>query len=345
MLKIDDINILRMVFGIAFLRPLLNDVNADIDQGIIVLLDSGAQARAWALECEHRMDAKLITELGKSDARNYQAGVHVLKNCDTVDAVEDFLSERKFLPILAVGGILPFSLREDHYIIRLRDIKNISEFSDDYEYFCKFCIANAGFIENIIKNYVNKKELTAFLTFETIGLVWDNYYYNTQRKECSKDFWKKYRQDISRFMESQEDYEDCYDVEDEIRSLVWKFLEQSTVQTCAVESVSREMYQAVRDNKAILYDDEYYYFSERLVKKMVQPLMDTMSIGELKKLLKDQDIIICNGAGYTIKKRFTTVFGYYDRMRAIKIRKNTLMSDEGLLLEDCYEYKPSDDEF
>ena len=157
MLKIDDINILRMVFGIAFLRPLLNDVNADIDQGIIVLLDSGAQARAWALECEHRMDAKLITELGKSDARNYQAGVHVLKNCDTVDAVEDFLSERKFLPILAVGGILPFSLREDHYIIRLRDIKNISEFSDDYERFCKFCIANTKFIENIIKNYVNKK--------------------------------------------------------------------------------------------------------------------------------------------------------------------------------------------
>ena len=146
-------------------------------------------------------------------------------------------------------------------------------------------------------------------------------------------------------MESQEDYEDCYDVEDEIRSLIWKFLEQSTVQTCAVESVSGEMYRAVKDNNAILYDDEYYYFSERLVKKMVQPLMDTMSIGELKKLLKDQDIIICNGAGYTIKKRFTTVFGYYDRMRAIKIRKDTLMSDEGLLLEDRYEYKPSDDEF
>lgn len=59
----------------------------------------------------------------------------------------------------------------------------------------------------------------------------------------------------------------------------------------------------------------------------------------------DQAIIICNGAGYTIKKRFTTVFGYYDRMRAIKIRKDTLMSNEGLLLEDCYEYKPSDDEF
>lgn len=71
---------------------------------------------------------------------------------------------------------------------------------------------------------------------------------------------EKYLQDISRFVESQEDYEDCYDVEDEICSLVWKFLEQSTVQTCAVESVSGEMYRAVKDNKAILYDDEYYYF-------------------------------------------------------------------------------------
>ena len=82
---------------------------------------------------------------------------------------------------------------------------------------------------------------------------------------------------------------------------------------------------------------------------------------EQTEMISDQDIqnlyaelgrtgvtvqkIICNGAGYTIKKRFTTVFGYYDRMRAIKIRKDTLMSNEGLLLEDCYEYKPSDDEF
>lgn len=354
MLGVDDINILRMAFGISFLRPLLNDVNADIDEGIIILMDSDTQARAWALECEYRLDAKVIPKLGKSDARNYQAGIHILKNCDTVDAVEDFLSERKFLPILVVGGILPFFLREGHCIVRLRNMKDISRFSDEYKCFCEFCIKNIGFIVKLIEDYIDKEKTVVlyeypertntFLTFEAIGSVWNNFFYKVQHKKCSEKFSKKYQQDIYKLIKSQEDYEDCYDVEDEIRSLVWKFLEQSTVQTCTVESVNGEMYRAVRDNRAILYDDEYYYFPERLMKKMIQPLMETMSIGELKKLLKDQDIIICNGTGYTIKKRFTTVYGYCDRMRAIKIRKETLMSAEGLLLEDRYEYKPSDND-
>ena len=92
-------------------------------------------------------------------------------------------------------------------------------------------------------------------------------------------------------------------------------MEHVDVVVSNVDNVSGHAYEAMKVDKAILYDEEFYYFPERLIKEIAQPLMETMAIGELKKMLKDQGIIVCNGQGYTIKKRFTTMSGYCGRMR------------------------------
>lgn len=54
-------------------------------------------------------------------------------------------------------------------------------------------------------------------------------------------------------------------------------------------------------------------------------------------MLLDEDILVCNLTGntnFTVKKVYTNVNGDTGRGRFVKIRKEFLMSEDGLYLED-----------
>lgn len=140
--EVTEMNFLRMIFGISFMRPLLRYVGTDIDQGVIVIMDSKAQARWWIQKSESLVDSKQIRRLGNTNALNFQACLHMLKPSDGYEEVNDFLMERKCLPVLVVGENLPYYLREECYIFRIRKYESISAFGKEY----------AGFRQYIIKN-------------------------------------------------------------------------------------------------------------------------------------------------------------------------------------------------
>ena len=83
--RVDEQNVLRMIFGLAFMRPLLQATDTDIDLGVVVLMDSNTQARLWCQECESKVDGKIIQKLKSTKVLNYQAGVHMLKDGDNVE--------------------------------------------------------------------------------------------------------------------------------------------------------------------------------------------------------------------------------------------------------------------
>lgn len=276
----------------------------------------------------------------------------MLKDGDNVEDIKDFLMKREFLPTLVVSGILPFFLREDSYVFRIRNAGSISAFSEEYKAFREFVIENVGFVKKSILQYLNEENLhnsneysdkysdkyPAFRVLDVIGYIWELYYANNCSEASAENFCKAYMADISEIVKGFDDYSDYCDIEEEISSLIWNFLmEHVDVVVSNVDNVSGHAYEAMKVDKAILYDEEFYYFPERLIKEIAQPLMETMAIGELKKMLKDQGIIVCNGQGYTIKKRFTTMSGYCGRMRAIKVQKTMLSFQDNLMLEDFLE--------
>ena len=350
--RVDEQNVLRMIFGLAFMRPLLQATDTDIDLGVVVLMDSNTQARLWCQECESKVDGKIIQKLKSTKVLNYQAGVHMLKDGDNVEDIKDFLMKCEFLPTLVVSGILPFFLREDSYVFRIRNAGSISAFSEEYKAFREFVIENVGFVKKSILQYLNEENLhnsneysdkysdkyPAFRVLDVIGYIWELYYANNCSEASAENFCKAYMADISEIVKGFDDYSDYCDIEEEISSLIWNFLmEHVDVVVSNVDNVSGHAYEAMKVDKAILYDEEFYYFPERLIKEIAQPLMETMAIGELKKMLKDQGIIVCNGQGYTIKKRCTTMSGYCGRMRAIKVQKTMLSFQDNLMLEDFLE--------
>ena len=353
MCKVRERNFLRMIFGVSFMRPLLQYAGTDIDQGVIDLMDSKTQARWWIQKSENLVDSKQIQKLGHVNALNFQACLHMLRPSDSCESVNNFLMERMCLPVLVVGGNLPYSLREDCYIFRIKRSETISAFGEEYAEFREFVIKNAEFIKEQITDFAktsfaqdlqeDSEKYDIFQVLIVVGYVWKMYYESKYSEEKAEDFWEQYRKDALDTVRCFDDYIDYYDIEDELASLVWDFIEKHPeILLAETESVDGTVYKAMQENHAVLFDATFYYFPERLLKTIVQSLMNTMAIGELKKIMKKREIIACDGEGYTVKKRYVTSFGYCGRMRAIKIRKDVLISAEGLMLEEVYGNIPDD---
>ena len=163
MCKVRERNFLRMIFGVSFMRPLLQYAGTDIDQGVIALMDSKTQARWWIQKSENLVDSKQIQKLGHVNALNFQACLHMLRPSDSCESVNNFLMERMCLPVLVVGGNLPYSLREDCYIFRIKRSETISAFGEEYAEFCEFVIKNAEFIKEQITDF--KKIQKSMISF------------------------------------------------------------------------------------------------------------------------------------------------------------------------------------
>lgn len=344
-------NELKMISGLAFTRAILRDVKLDIDQGMIILLDSKIQARTLGQIFEENLDGKTISKIKKRDGiLNFEAGIYPLSGSEIEDAVSDFMAEKRFFPIITVGGILPYYMRESNYVVRVYELEGMKVFEQEYKKFRKYVINNVDYIRKQLDYYYKKlpevryfdrrsEYYTAFKSIMAVGFIWYTFYKKTSTEEKAEQFWEQYKKYSYKLVSGFREYQDCYEIETEFTELTWNYLRlHSDIQVCPVEGVSIEVQESMKKNTVILYDSDFYYFSEKLVKSICAPMLETIPVGELKVLLKDKGIIHCNDDGYTIKKRFGTSSGSCNRMRAMKIKKETLMSTEGLLLEEKYEH-------
>lgn len=344
-------NELKMISGLAFARVILKDEKLDIDQGIIVLLDSKSQARIFGRIFEENYDGKTINWIKRRDGiLNFEAGIYHLNGNENEDVVADFMAEKSFLPIITVGGILPYYMRENSYVVRVHELESMEVFEQEYKKFRKYVIDNVDYIRKQIDRYYKRlpevlyfdrksEYYTVFKAIMAVGFIWYIFYRKTNTEEGAEQFWEQYKRYSYKLVSEFREYQDCYEIETEFTELTWNYLKlHSNIQVCPVEDVSIEVLESMRKNMVILYDSDFYYFPEKLVKSICAPMLETISVGELKVLLKDKGIIHCNDDGYTIKKRFWTSSGSCNRMRAMKMKKEMLMSAEGLLLEEVYEH-------
>ena len=104
-----------------------------------------------------------------------------------------------------------------------------------------------------------------------------------------------------------------------------------------IDEVEGELAKALQEEEAILFDEEYYYISEKILRKACEFFQDSVSILSVKRALLDSGFLCCNDAkegNYTVKKLLTNVYGYSFRPRFLKIRKEFFMSGSSLGLEE-----------
>lgn len=338
---------LMLISGLAFLRPLLRDAGFDTDEGLVLLFDTSKIARQFFAACTECLNATEVGSLKKDvTAENYQAGFHICRPSDDPDLLEDFLLNKDFLPVVISGGQIPTCL-EEPYIIRISSEPFnviIYDFFEEFDEFADYVIENTETVVERLETVdisrflqvsaVGNEDVLILQTFLAVGVIWDDF---IQSVTPSQEFFEDFFLQCAYMVKKMRDFFDHIDMKDEISDMFFQYLEDHPeIKISHANEVTSVGLNAIEACKAILYDTDFYYIPERLVKKICEPLLATKSLGTLKKQLAGEGIIERNSDGYTVKKKFWTVYGNSDRMRAIKFKKEALLSREGLNLEEFF---------
>ena len=144
--------------------------------------------------------------------------------------------------------------------------------------------------------------------------------------------------EIRNCVQRAEELEEEYDAVDTIRAVINRYFnENNDFEIFSVEEIDEETLKAVRIGKAVLHDAEYYWVCEPLFKRAGGVLMTVLSHIQIKKILRDEGILVCNQTGntnFTVKKVLVSKNGQSFRERFIKLRKEFFISRDGLYLEE-----------
>lgn len=81
-------------------------------------------------------------------------------------------------------------------------------------------------------------------------------------------------------------------------------------------------------NETVFYDEEFAYMTEKLFKRVVEPIREYAPINTLKRSLRDMGVISvdkgCTLNTYTIKVNIPRVGGSQDRVRMLRFKKESL---------------------
>lgn len=86
-----------------------------------------------------------------------------------------------------------------------------------------------------------------------------------------------------------------------------------------------------------MFDEEFYYIPEKILRKACESFRDSVSILSVKRALFDSGFLCCNDAkegNYTVKKLLTNAYGCSFRPRFLKIKKEFFISGGSLGLEE-----------
>ena len=123
------------------------------------------------------------------------------------------------------------------------------------------------------------------------------------------------------------------EVREELQSQIGKYVLEN--QDLRMFDLNEEMSCQLCRESTIWYDDEYYYMTDIMLRKVCEGVLEMVSVNELKAILREEGILYCDASGdYSIKIIVKTQNGK-QRPRVLKLRKLYLTVD-GECLEDIY---------
>lgn len=339
----------------SFLRFILSDYGYGLSEGAVIVADSERQARNFLLDyCNKTGNARQIDKWNSRSKKldNYYSGLMILKRGLREMDVENYLAQSEFFPILVTGGILPEFLKVDRFILRLNkkdiiDMRNES-LATTLLSFRRYIKENTGEVcetlqrmraRGILPDYEGADDMKIYFSmFAAIASVYCNFLRKNQGENKVYEFYSAYMEEAKDRIEKMGEFACGMDASEIFSQCIWDYVKSSQGAICVgdISNINGELYEAFTKNAAIFYDFDFYYMPPELFRVICTPLLQSVSEPELKRQLKEADILYCNSADYTVKKKFTTVFGNVTRPRMIWIRKDSLFFPDNLFLEDLF---------
>lgn len=343
------------IWGTSFLRFILKDKGYPLDSGFVLVTDSKRVAHQFITECNTKFKNSESIDRWNSRSKcpaNYCCGLMAFQKDMKEEAVQIFLTEQDFLPVLVLSsGILPDFLKMDFNIFRIREDemldlkdKNLKILLDGFK---DYIIKNVDEVCAVIERVETSKAviefdgpdemLNLFKNLVAVISVYAAYLRKSKTEVEVAEISDKFIQESKRRILHIADFSSGENLRETFSQLLWRYAEENEGLTITdISTVDGETCQALRANRAILYDFDYYYLTPELFRKICQPLLDTTSIPEVKRQLKADGILSCNSIDYTVKKQIITVFGNIERPRFIWIRKKELLLPDNLFLEEVF---------
>ena len=348
-------DVLEMLGGLAFVQFLIRFYGYGLDKGIILLTDNDESAAFVRTKLKFYLEAveMKLNKKNEDQPLNYQMGVHVYNKFDNERNLIDFLEESSFLPVVIVGGIIPECLIGKAYIFRcnpterdfaetkttnqaltewikehLNETKNVIRTTIKYPFGDRMEQSDDGKYRILLANIEIVRQLQTRLSI-----------HNGSPKEEAVEKLKKIRISAFNAIKTMEYYEGEYDIGDAIGPC---FLKQIAKENVSFKCLEKNIALDEIENK-ILYDDEYYYITEPILRKLCAPLLGSVSFLQLKHEMVRAGLVKCDGTGiqnFTKKKVIWCSDGHSERVRFVWMNKEPLMSEENLALEDIVEDKP-----
>lgn len=336
--------ILQILAGAAFLRFPLSQLGYELDRGLILVADEDFQANALANELIRALGAVDIPKFGKNMKRpfNHVMGLHRYKKKDKDEDLEEFLTEKEFLPVIIVGGIVPEFLRGCYTFRFSLQPEMISSFTSINSIFKKYILEKKDYIfqeirllktSELAQKYQQNQQTFLGKYLLAIGRAWwcilreDN-------GESAVDKWlDDFMESAAKFENDMERLNEIYSVKEAVRMCITDYVIKKKIPVR--EARGGNVPETAEES--ILFDDTYYFIAEELIKKMCTPLLETVSVVQLKREMAAEGMLVTDkvSGNYTVKiQLYNAKTGGTQRLRFLKLLKTDLLTEEGLPLEN-----------
>ena len=343
-----------VLFGASFLRPVLRTYKLDIAEGIVLVVDNENKAKEFLSLITNQIDSFQKIDSWNSRSKkidNYCCGLMLINRTSKEEEVEKFLSESQFLPVVIVGGVMPSYLRNRMHIFRISqldvDFVQSNVTGETLTMFRDYIIHHISSIcelfqefptMEIVEDYMGSPDMKGIYSVMAVtGYIFSKFLRSNQTEKQVNAFLWNYLKECEERLQLIPEFGCGMDLPGILSDLVWKYCDDDCdVRIVDIQDIGGDTWTLFHEKKAILFDENYYYFSPEMFRWICNPLLQTISEPELKRQLKQNEIIFCQSGDYTVKKTIVNAYGQVERPRMIWVRREFLCSSDNYWLEDIF---------
>ena len=344
-IKADEIFLLS---ALAHLRVPLQSAGCEIREGVTLYLPNSGDVEK-ILDMLHKYGA-VEEKKRKGENPQYANDKMVVVTYQPYykeERMRAFLACRNYLPVLVVGGIIPMQLYSFPNIVYVDTQKIIFHSTQErekmYDNFINYTHTHTPDMMEILKNFTERylrNDEESHL--ETALLNMANLFYTYVGDCCCEydtrksDFiLTKYR--IRTMCRTMADLEGGEAVLDLVRRALDTFITRhAEIQGGTLDRIEGKLREAVVKKQAILFDDDFYYIPDGILREAIAEQKLGISLPAIKHALQLEGVLVCDGTknNFTVKKEIVTSYGEVHRDRFLKIKREKYDKDAEISLAE-----------
>ena len=244
-----------------------------LDKGILFLLDEDIPSSMFIQIIQNTIETVEVGKLRKKqrEVLNYQLAVYKYDRCDKTEALQEFLDNTKFLSAVIIGDIVPEVLKDSAYILKISgtlcsDMCRL-EFREEMDAMREFIRSNPEIIVRELNLLKTSKEFEQsqhcsqlFVSLLAAMRVYCAFCRNKHSEANVEVLKARIFAEIGYYVRAAEEMAEAYDAMEAVKAVALKFFtEEKDYKIAEISQVDGNMVKAVEEEKAVLYDSEFYY--------------------------------------------------------------------------------------